>query len=83
MIVLMVIIILVVVPEQTNEIINLSNSQTFYERRNYISTPDIPFVLILGDIDLESLKVFSREFFHKEHGENYRHIFSLYPSPII
>ena len=77
MIVLMVIIILVVVPEQTNEIINLSNSQTIYERRNYISTPDIPFVVILGDIDLETLKVFSKEFFHKEHGDIYRHIVIL------
>ena len=77
MIVLMVIIILVVVPEQTNEIINLSNSQTIYERKNYISTPDIPFVVILGDIDLESLKIFCKEYFHKDHGESYRHIVIL------
>ena len=77
MIVLMVVIILVVVPEQTNEIINLSNAQTEYERRNYISSPDIPYVVILGDIDLESLKVFCKEFFHRDHGENYRHIVIL------
>ena len=86
MIVLMVIIILVVVPEQTNEIINLSNAQTEYERRNYISSPDIPYVVVLGDINLESLKVFSKEFFHRDHGERYRHIVILmnkYPSKSI
>ena len=86
MIVLMVIIILVVVPEQTNEIINLSNAQTEYERRNYISSPDIPYVVILGDIELESLKVFCKEFFHLDHGERYRHIVILmnkYPSKSI
>jgi voltage-gated potassium channel Kch len=77
MIVLMVVIILVVVPEQTNEIISLSNAQTIYERRNYISSPDIPYVVILGDIDLESLKGFCKEYFHKDHGERYRHIVIL------
>ena len=86
MIILMVIIILVVVPEQTNEIINLSNAQTIYERKTYISTPDIPYVVIVGDIDLDSLKNFCKEFFHKDHGERYRHIVILmnkYPSKSI
>ena len=59
----MVIIILVVVPEQTNEITNLSNAQTIYEKRKYISSPDIPYVIILGDINLESLKNFVKNIF--------------------
>ena len=58
MIIFMVVVILVVVPEQTNEIINLSNAQTIYERRNYISSPDVPHIIILGDIELYSLKNF-------------------------
>ena len=77
MIVLMVVIILVVVPEQTNEIINLSNAQTIYETRKYISSPDIPYVVVLGDIELESLKGFCKEYFHRDHGERYRHIVIL------
>ena len=81
MIVLMVIIILVVVPEQTNEIINLSNAQNIYERRKYISSPDIPYVVILGDIDLITLKNFCEEYFHADHGERYRHIIILMNKP--
>ena len=77
MIIFMVVVILVVVPEQTNEIINLSNAQTIYERRNYISSPDVPHIIILGDIELYSLKNFCKEFFHKDHGEGYRHIVIL------
>jgi hypothetical protein len=73
----MVVVILVVVPEQTTEIINLSNAQTIYERRNYISSPDVPHVIILGDIELYSLKNFCKEFFHKDHGEGYRQIVIL------
>ncbi len=81
MIVLMVIIILVVVPDQTNEIINLSNAQNIYERRKYISSPDIPYVVILGDIDLITLKNFCEEYFHADHGERYRHIIILMNKP--
>jgi len=77
MIIFMVVVILVVVPEQTNEIINLSNAQTIYERRNYISSPDVPHIIILGDIELYALKNFCKEFFHKDHGEGYRHIVIL------
>ena len=77
MIVLMVVVILVVVPEQTNEIINISNAQTIYERKNYISSPDVPHIVLLGDIELDSLKNFCKEFFHKDHGEGYRHIVIL------
>ena len=77
MIIFMVVVILVVVPEQTNEIINLSNAQTIYERRNYISSPDVPHVIILGDIELYAFKNFCKEYFHKDHGEGYRHIVIL------
>ena len=81
MIILMVIIILVIVPEQTNEIINLSNAQTIYERKKYISSPEIPYIVILGDIDLITLKNFSKEYFHVDHGERYRHIVILMNKP--
>ena len=81
MIILMVVVILVVVPEQTNEIITLSNAQTIYERRKYISSPDIPYVVLLGDIDLITLKNFSKEYFHADHGERYRHIIILMNKP--
>jgi hypothetical protein len=65
MIVILVIVILVVVPDQTSELINLSNAQTIYERKKYLSTPDISFVVLMGDIELEALKNFCKEFFNK------------------
>ena len=78
-----VIFILAVIPSQTDELINLSNAQTIYERKEYISNPDIPFVILLGNIELDILKSFCEEYFHSDHGQFYRHIVILmneYPS---
>ena len=69
--------ILAVIPSQTDELINLSNAQTIYERKEYISNPDIPFVVLLGNIELEILKSFCEEYFHNDHGQFYRHIVIL------
>ena len=78
-----VILILAVIPSQTDELISLSNAQTIYERKEYISNPDIPFVVLLGHIELDILKSFCEEYFHSDHGQFYRHIVILmneYPS---
>ena len=78
-----VIFILAVIPNQTDELINLSNAQTIYERKEYISNPDIPFVVLLGNIELDILKSFCEEYFHSDHGQFYRHLVILmneYPS---
>ena len=78
MITLLVVVILVVIPDQTSELINLSNAQTIYERKKYISSPDIPFVLLLGNIDLEILKSFCKEYFKSQSGNNiFRHLVLL------
>ena len=72
-----VIFILAVIPNQTDELINLSNAQTIYERKEYISNPDIPFVVLLGNIELDILKSFCEEYFHSDHGQFYRHLVIL------
>ena len=77
MIVCLVIVILVVIPEQTSELINLSNAQSIYERKKYLSSPDISFVILLGDIELETLKSFIKEYFNKTQGVPFRHIVIL------
>ncbi len=77
MIVFLVIVILVVVPDQTSELINLSNAQTVYERKKYLSTPDISFVVLLGDIEIEALKNFCKEYFDKNQGNPFKHIVIL------
>ena len=77
LIVLLVVVILVVVPDQTNELINLSNAQTIYERRSYKASNDISHIVLMGEIDLDSLKSFCDEYFHKDHGNQYRHAIIL------
>ena len=77
MIVFLVIVILLVVPEQTSELINLSNAQSIYERKKYLSIQGISFVVLLGDIELESLKGFTKEYFDKEQGSLFKHIVIL------
>ena len=81
MIVILVIVILVVVPDQTSELINLSNAQTVYERKKYLSTPDITFVILMGDIELEALKNFCKEFFNISQGNIFKHIVILVNKP--
>ena len=77
MIVFLVIVILVVVPDQTSELINLSNAQTIYERKRYLSSPDISFVVLIGDIELEALKGFCTEYFNRKQGNPFKHIVIL------
>ena len=81
MIVILVIVILVVVPDQTSELINLSNAQTIYERKKYLSTPDISFVVLMGNIELEALKNFCKEFFNISQGNIFKHIVILVNKP--
>ena len=77
MILVLVVFILVVIPDQTTELINLSNAQTIYERKEYKSSEDVPFVVLIGNIGLDALKSFCEEYFHKDHGKYYRHIVIL------
>ena len=77
MIIFLVIVILVIIPDQTNDLINLSNAQTIYESKEYISSQDVPFVVLIGNIGLDALKSFCEEYFHPDHGKFYRHIVIL------
>ena len=81
MIIFLVVVILVVIPDKTTDLINLSNAQTIYERKKYISTPDVPYVVVIGDIELSPFKNFCKEYFHKDHGVGYRHIVILVNKP--
>ena len=81
MIIFLVVVILVVIPDKTTDLINLSNAQTIYERKKYISTPDVPYVVVIGDIELAPFKNFCKEYFHTDHGIGYRHIVILINKP--
>ena len=77
MIIILAVVVLVVIPDKTSELISLSNAQTIYERKKYISSPDVPYIVIIGDIELDAFKNFCKEYFHKDHGDGYRHIVIL------
>ncbi len=81
MIIFLAVVVLVVVPDKTSELINISNSQTVYERNKYISSPDVPYVVVIGDVELDPFKNFCKEYFHKDHGDGYRHIVILVNKP--
>ena len=65
--------ILAVVPHQINDLIVLILSQSIYERNYYRAKDDISHILLVGNISTESLKSFCQEFFHPDHGSQYRH----------
>ena len=81
MVIIIAIFMLFYVPQQIDKLLTLSNNQTIYERKKYIFTENVPFVVLIGDIKLESLKSFCQEYFHKDHGDNLRQIVILMNDP--
>ena len=66
--------------------VQVASSLEEYTKNTYIANKDIPHVILTGNISFESLKSFSQEFFHPDHGAQKRHevILSLDPpSPAI
>ena len=80
-VVIISIFMLFYVPQQIDKLLTLLNNQTIYERKRYIFTQNVPFVVLIGDIQLESLKSFCQEYFHKDHGDNLRQIVILMNDP--
>ena len=81
MVMIIAIFMLFYVPQQIDKLLTLSNNQTIYERKKYIFTENVPFVVLIGDIKLESLKSFCQEYFHKDHGDKLRQIVILMNDP--
>ena len=68
-----VLLVIVVIPYQINDLINIMSSQSDYARYTYKASKDIPHIILTGDISLDSLRSFCQEFFHPDHGGQYRH----------
>ena len=81
MVMIIAIFMLFYVPQQIDKLLTLSNNQTIYERKRYIFTENVPFVVLIGDIQLESLKSFCQEYFHKDHGNDLRQLVILMNDP--
>ena len=69
--------ILAVITHQINDLIVLILSQSIYARNIYRAKEDISHILLVGNISTESLKSFCQEFFHPDHGSQYRHVVIL------
>ena len=73
MIMFLIVVILLVVPDQIVKLVDLISARSFYVTRVYKATSDIFHIVLIGRIDLESLQSFCSEFFHSDHGSLYRH----------
>ena len=74
-----VFIVLTVIQHQINDLIILVGAQSKYARNSYSAKEDLPHILLVGNINTESLKSFCHEFFHPDHGSQYRHAVILNP----
>ena len=77
--IILVFMILIVIQHQINDLIVLVSAQSDYARNSYSAKTDIPHILLVGNISTESLKSFCQEFFHPDHGSQYRHAVILNP----
>ena len=77
--IILVFMILIVIQHQINDLITLVSAQSDYARNSYSAKHDVPHILLVGNISTESLKSFCQEFFHPDHGSQYRHAVILNP----
>lgn len=69
-VVFFIVIALVVLPQQTNELIRLMGMQSEYARNDYKHSSEVPHLIVCGDIEIVSFKNFCKELFHPDHGNN-------------
>ena len=65
---IILIIVVVRIPQQVGELIRLMGLKSPYERDSYKPNPEIPFIVIAGDVVLTALNNISSEFYHPDHG---------------
>jgi acetyl-CoA C-acetyltransferase/potassium large conductance calcium-activated channel subfamily M alpha protein 1 len=66
-IMLLILIELITIPKQMNELINLMSIQSVYSLNEYKKTEEIPFIVVCGKFDVETLNKFCIEIFHNDH----------------
>lgn len=64
----LIIIVLVLIPKQTNELIRLMGMQSKYARAIYKANAEVPHILVCGHVGVAALKNFCGELFHQDHG---------------
>jgi hypothetical protein len=68
-VIIFLIIVLVLLPKQTNELIRLMGMQSPYARALYKTNADVHHIIICGHVSVPSLTNFCNELFHPDHGD--------------
>ena len=68
------------VPKQTNELIQILENSSIYSRDIYRANPEIPHLVICGNVGVDALKNFCNELFHVDHGQSDKNAVILNPS---
>ena len=66
---IMMAIMFVVVPSQTNELLSLLSNRSEYERAIFYGSKDTRHILVCGEIS-DNSEVFFEEMFHEDHGRD-------------
>ena len=79
-IILLIIVTIYLVPKLTNELLQILENSSVYSRDSYQSNPEIPHLVICGNISADSLKNFCNELFHVDHGQSEKFVVILNPN---
>ncbi|MCQ2815709.1 MAG: ion channel, partial [archaeon] len=69
-IILLILFTSYLVPKYTNELLVILENSSVYSRGIYKHNPEIPHLVICGDVSLDALKNFCNELFHVDHGQS-------------
>lgn len=73
----LIILVLVLIPKQTKELIHLMGMQSKYARALYKSNAEVPHIIVCGHVGVAALKNFCAELFHQDHGNQDRNAIIL------
>mmetsp|Transcript_23048 Transcript_23048/g.28593 ORF Transcript_23048/g.28593 Transcript_23048/m.28593 type:complete len:91 (+) Transcript_23048:478-750(+) len=58
---------LIIIPQQTGELLDLIRKQSKYRTKRYAKSSEESHIVVSGDITLQAMITFCRELFHPEH----------------
>jgi hypothetical protein len=64
-------ITVVLIPQQTSELMRLIRMQSKYRRKDYKKSSDMEHVVVTGFIGLQAIKNFCEELFHEDHDSSF------------
>lgn len=78
--VLIIYTVVVFIPMQTNELLKLMRLKSFFARYIYKPNPEIPHIVITGQVLVKALKTFCTELFNQDHAQSQeRHAVTIQP----